>query len=200
MAPSIKLTYFDFAGRGEPHRLTMYIGGIDFEDDRLSEEQFAAAKKVGALPLRSLPVMTVKGQVFAESSPLLRYVGKLAGLYPKDDVDAMKVDMVVDGFENILVALFRDMSEEGGRKLVEETFPRYVAPIEKMYEASAGPFLLDGTMTVADVKVAHWTDRINAGKVFKHYPPGVLDKYESLIAVTRAVLANEKVKEWRAAH
>ena len=35
--PNLKLTYFDFhGGRGETARLAMFIGGIAFEDDRLT--------------------------------------------------------------------------------------------------------------------------------------------------------------------
>ena len=33
----LKLTYFDFdGGRGEPARLALHIGGIEFEDHRIA--------------------------------------------------------------------------------------------------------------------------------------------------------------------
>jgi glutathione S-transferase len=40
----LKLTYFDFdGGRGEPARLALHIGGIAFEDQRISGKDLASA-------------------------------------------------------------------------------------------------------------------------------------------------------------
>ena len=41
----LKLTYFDMhGGRGEPARLAMAIGGIDFEDSRFAFAEFAEVR------------------------------------------------------------------------------------------------------------------------------------------------------------
>lgn len=47
MSKNIKLIYLDIKGRGEPIRLTLSIGNIDFEDVRLSFEEWFAYKKEG---------------------------------------------------------------------------------------------------------------------------------------------------------
>ncbi len=40
----LKLTYFDFdGGRGEPARLALHIGGIAFEDHRISGKDCPAS-------------------------------------------------------------------------------------------------------------------------------------------------------------
>lgn len=44
MAPKITLTYFDFAGPAEPVRLALAMAGEEWEDKRLTPEQFAALK------------------------------------------------------------------------------------------------------------------------------------------------------------
>lgn len=44
---NIKLYYFNSAGRAEPIRLALYIGGIDFEDIRLTQDQFKSLKTSG---------------------------------------------------------------------------------------------------------------------------------------------------------
>lgn len=53
--PKLKLTYFDFhGGRGEPARLALSIGGISFEDDRITPSDWPARKSdtpFGALPV-----------------------------------------------------------------------------------------------------------------------------------------------------
>jgi hypothetical protein len=41
---SIKLTYFDIKGVAESIRLAFTVGGIKFEDERLTREQFTAIK------------------------------------------------------------------------------------------------------------------------------------------------------------
>lgn len=40
MAPVIKLYYFDFGGRAEPIRLALHVGGVAFEDVRITEDEF----------------------------------------------------------------------------------------------------------------------------------------------------------------
>lgn len=200
MSPSIKLTYFPLAIRGEAIRLALHIGGIDFEDERISFEQLGAAKKAGMYPFGSLPVLTVDGEVYSQSAALLRFAGKLSGLYPKCEKDAMKVDMVVDATEDLANSLFKDGSEKGRADFVASSIPRYLGGIEKIYKAVEGPFLLGDTMTIADVKLAGWASWLNDGKTFDYVPAGAIDEYPHVMAATEAVLANQKVKEWYANH
>ena len=52
----LKLTYFDFhGGRGEPARLALAIGGIDFEDDRVPFADWPRRKP--GTPFGGLPVL-----------------------------------------------------------------------------------------------------------------------------------------------
>ena len=37
MEPEIKLTYFNFRGRGEPARLILAYAGVEYEDIRITE-------------------------------------------------------------------------------------------------------------------------------------------------------------------
>jgi glutathione S-transferase len=41
-----------------------------------------------------VPVLEVGGVVYCQSNAILRYVGKLAKLYPEDPVLALRADMV----------------------------------------------------------------------------------------------------------
>ncbi|GLK72327.1 hypothetical protein KHC23_13780 [Ancylobacter dichloromethanicus] len=81
--PKLKLTYFDFhGGRGEPARLALSVGGIAFEDDRVSFADWERRK--ADTPFGSLPVLEVDGQTLAQSNAINRYVGRLVDLYPSD--------------------------------------------------------------------------------------------------------------------
>lgn len=200
MPHTIKLTYFKAPGRAEPIRHALAIAGVDFEDEHVTFDQFPALRQSGAWPFLSLPIMTVDGATFAESAAMLRFAGKLGGLYPDDPVEAMKVDMVVDALEPILTAIFQDKSEEARKKVVEETFPRYFGAVDKMYAETKGPYLLGDKLTIADLKVASFAGSMNKGGRLDHIPAGCLEQYTHLMACSKAVLQAEKVKEWNDAH
>jgi len=86
---TIKLTYFGGKGRAEPCRLAFHIGGVAFEDERINFEQFMALKP--KLPFGTVPAVTVDNVQSAQSAAILRYAGKLGGLYPADPVQALQV-------------------------------------------------------------------------------------------------------------
>ncbi|KAG7398714.1 hypothetical protein PHYBOEH_010664 [Phytophthora boehmeriae] len=81
--PKLKFTYMPHPGRGEPIRLAFFIGGIEFEDERITREELANRKP--SLPFNQLPVLEVDGEVIAQSLAILRYAGTLSGLYPVTD-------------------------------------------------------------------------------------------------------------------
>lgn len=56
-----------------------------------------------AFPFGSMPVLDIGEERFAQSGAIIRYVGKLAGLYPEDPVAALRVDMVIDTMEELCV-------------------------------------------------------------------------------------------------
>ena len=53
--PKLKLTYFNIKARAEPTRLALFIGGIPFEDIRLSHGEEWPAHK-GEMPYGQVPV------------------------------------------------------------------------------------------------------------------------------------------------
>ena len=96
--PKLTLVYFDFhGGRGEPARLALSIGGVPFEDRRVTFAEWSAMKK--ETPYGSLPVLEVDGQRVAQSNGINRYVGKLAGLYPSDPLQAAFCDEPMDAVD-----------------------------------------------------------------------------------------------------
>ena len=58
MAPNLNLTYFDIdGGRGEAARLAMHIGGVEWEDHRISFEEFGKTREsfpFGRVPGRAI--------------------------------------------------------------------------------------------------------------------------------------------------
>ena len=98
--PGYKLTYFDFdGGRAEPIRIAFHAAGIDFEDERLSFSEFGEMRK--GTRFNSVPVLEIDGAAVTQSNALSRYVGKMAGLYPADNLQALYCDEVLGALEDI---------------------------------------------------------------------------------------------------
>ena len=86
--PGLKLTYFNFdGGRGEPIRIALHAASMDFEDHRISFDEFMKTR--AAMPFTCAPVLTIDGVDVTQSNAMLRFVGKKAGLYPQDDLQAL---------------------------------------------------------------------------------------------------------------
>jgi len=86
-----KLTYFAFAGgRIGPIRIALRQAKVDFEDERLSFQEFGARKV--SFPGGSLPVLSINGKLLTQSLAILRWAGRQSDLYPSDPVHAMQVD------------------------------------------------------------------------------------------------------------
>jgi hypothetical protein len=99
----LKLTYFDFpGGRAEPARLAMHIGGVQFEDYRFSPGDFSEVRKT--TPLNQVPTLHVNDLQITQSDAITRYVGKLSGLYPEDDLQALLCDEVMGALEDMIRA------------------------------------------------------------------------------------------------
>jgi len=97
--PDLKLYYFDIKGKGESIRLICAYSGLKLEDHRFeSRDEFLAIKQSSRLPFGQVPMLEVDGkQAMVQSTAIMRYLGKLCGLYPmKDHVLAQKVDAVMD--------------------------------------------------------------------------------------------------------
>ncbi len=88
--PHYKLTYFDFdGGRAEALRIAFHIGGIDFEDNRITFEEFGSIRT--SLRFNCVPVLEIDRAQITQSHGLAHYIGKLSGLYPKDDIPSSTV-------------------------------------------------------------------------------------------------------------
>mmetsp|Transcript_55058 Transcript_55058/g.178294 ORF Transcript_55058/g.178294 Transcript_55058/m.178294 type:complete len:249 (-) Transcript_55058:41-787(-) len=109
MPKTITLKYFPMAGRAEPIRLALTLGGLQFFDQRIPGQDWTDKYKP-SMPYGQLPVLVVDGKTICQTKAILRYVGKLAKynkspLYPKDPVLAAKVDELLDAFDDLWILL-----------------------------------------------------------------------------------------------
>ena len=92
-----RLVYFAVPGRGEASRVALALSEIEWEDVEVNGEQFRSMQENGELPWNMLPVLQTEKGTIAESSAILRYIGKFAGLIPDDSYESAKVDEFIDG-------------------------------------------------------------------------------------------------------
>ena len=92
-----KLTYFGLGVRAEPIRALLHFANHEFEDNRISNDDFPALKET--LPLGSLPIWEEDGVTFAQSTDILRMLGIRHGMYTTDPNTAWEIDSLLDFME-----------------------------------------------------------------------------------------------------
>jgi glutathione S-transferase len=201
--PKLVLTYFDFdGGRGEPARLALTIGGVPFEDKRIPGPEWPKVRD--QTPFRAMPVLDVDGKIIAHSNTINRYVGKLTGLYPKDDWQAVLCDEAMDAAEDISVkigatmALGPDEKKKAREDLATGHIARFLEQLQARLKAAGGEYFADKRLTVADLKVFMLTRWLKSG-VLDHIPKDVVDRTAPLLVKhLERVASHPKVAEYYA--
>ena len=197
----LKLTYFDFdGGRGEPARLALHIGGIAFEDHRIAGKDWPAFRD--KTPFLAMPTLEVDGRVVSQSNSINRYVGKLTGLYPKDDLQAFLCDEVMEAAEDISTRIAQtiDLPEDAKEKAREELatghITRYLEQFQARLKAAGGDYFADQRLTVADLKVVMLIRWLRSG-VLDYIPKDLVDTVAPLLVKHfERVASHPKVAEY----
>lgn len=183
---SYKLTYFNFdGGRGEPIRIALHAAGIEFDDERLSFEQFSEMRQ-GA-PFNALPVLNIDGADVTQTNSLLRYVGKMAGLYPTDDLQALYCDEVMSAFEDVNHHVGRTLFLQGDElrlareQLVDGWLTTFVKGLDKLLVRGGGKYFADNQLTVADLKAFVQVRSLRSG-ILDHVPTDLVDRLAPALA------------------
>jgi len=181
--PKLKLTYFDFhGGRGEPARLALAMGGIPFEDDRVTFADWPRRKP--ETPFGALPLLEVDGKILAQSNAINRYVGKLANLYPTDPWQAALCDETMEAVEDIInkiaaTMFLPDEQKKSERKvLADGPIPFYLTALERRLEQHGGRYFAGDRLSVADLKVFMLLRQLRSG-VLDHVPTDLPDRLAS---------------------
>jgi len=176
----IRLTYFDIdGGRAESIRLALSLGGIEFEDHRISFAEFGEVR--AGTPLNSLPVVEIDGVQYTQSNAMNRYFGRLAGLFPADPWQAFLCDEVLEIVEDAVLALGRTFGLNGDElkaardALCDGMYTRCLRLLDRRLEAAGGVYFAGQRLSVADLKVYVWVKRLKSGAL-DHVPVDLADK------------------------
>ncbi|EEY69349.1 glutathione S-transferase, putative [Phytophthora infestans T30-4] len=176
--PQIKLTYFDGKGRAELSRLIFSYAEIAFTDDRITHSDFAALKPT--LPLGQVPVLELDGTVYGQSMAIARYAAKIAGLYPSDATEALKVDVFscsLEDLEGPIVDFMLKTSDETEKAQKKKVF------VEEM-------------LSLADLQFLDFVDN----KLKWAFPDFKVDGFPKLTALLSNVKAEPKIATYLSKH
>ncbi|KAI8521856.1 hypothetical protein Bbelb_016100 [Branchiostoma belcheri] len=193
--PSYKLTYFDGRGRAELCRLLLAAGGIEYEDNRLPQEEWPGFQP--KTPFGQLPIMEVDGTMLCQSNSVARFLARETGLAGKTSLDQAKVDMIMEGAVPLFQKAGDIMMGEGDeakkaekKKDFEENFaPKFFADMEKL--AGEKGYFVSDLLTAADIA---FYANYEAIKDFMTLPS--FEKFPKLKKVVENVKANSKIAKW----
>merc|ERR1711892_48356 len=190
--PEFKLTYFNLRGRGELSRLIFVHAGQKYEDDRIASPFEDPAPWVAFkpnTPWGTLPILSIDGQIIAQSVASARYLAREFGLVGKNNLESAQADEIMDVVTDLVNegtrAKFAN-DEPASKKHTEETIPRSLANIEKVLVARGGQYLVGGALTWADIALFNY---VNA------YKPA-LDKIPSIKTLVEKVGNLPNIKSW----
>lgn len=196
-----RLIYFDApVSRGEECRLALHLAGMDFEDVRLSHEEWAARKEEA--PFGALPVLELPGKPpLAQTNAILVLIGRQHGLHPTDDFEAAQHEAMMQHVEDLRAAVgptirMADAEKKATREsLVAGFLPTWAAAAER--NITAGPFFAGAKINVVDLKLYKAVQWLSSGKV-DHIPATIFAGYPKLTGVYESVRGHAGVKSWTA--
>jgi len=197
MAPKYTLVYFDGRGRAELVRWELAYAGVEYEDKRISHQDWPNVKPT--TPYGQLPYLEVGGKTLPQSATIARYIARQHGLTGKDDWEAAQADAIVDYIGDALkplAALFGEKDEAKKSALkdafVKELIQPYLQTLERNLKANNNGegYLVGSKPTWADFAIVVALDNVVG------MDTTVLDKYPTLKAHSQRVHELKGIKEW----
>lgn len=167
------LLYFDIPGRGESIRIALTIAHVQFTDKRLTGDEWRSSFKPTSA-WGQLPMLQLKdGTMLAQSTAILRFIGRNTDSYPTDAKLSAHCDEFVDSVDD----LANKVNAVGrGLELSEKELKRgeackaggeiyaYLQKIDQ-YVASHGSegHCIGKSLTIADVLLYAMTSHVVSG-------------------------------------
>nr|KAG5712475.1 hypothetical protein BaRGS_011449 [Batillaria attramentaria] len=181
--------------------MALALAGKKFEDIRWTREDWPKYK--ADAPFGQAPYLEVNGKKYGQSVAIASYLARELGLYGKTNLDALRVDEVVQLYQDLLRAIMTGHFEQDetkkaelDKKLVEEDLPKFFGFFQKLVQENGTGVFVGNELTLADLYV--YDVMYSLGKI-RNYDAGAAfpelqtlkDKVESNPAL-KQYLANRK--------
>lgn len=194
--------------RAEVLRVSLFISNIPFEDVRISREEFINMIKTGYLPngkkvpFHQLPVIEVDGEIIGQTGAIARYCGKISNLYSNDNINAAKIDQIIDAATDITNLVSPTIREKDEQKKVEDRLllknkllPRWFRYLENILSENTSDWFVENKMTIADIAMWRLLGWLISG-IIDGIPTTIVDSYPKLKNIHTNVHHHPKVQEW----
>ena len=194
--------------RAEVLRVSLFISNIPFEDVRISREEFINMIKTGYLPngkkvpFHQLPVIEVDGEIIGQTGAIARYCGKISNLYSNDNINAAKIDQIIDAATDITNLVSPTIREKDEQKKIEDRLllknkllPRWFRYLENILSESTSDWFVENKMTIADIAMWRLLGWLISG-IIDGIPTTIVDSYPKLKNIHANVHHHPKVQEW----
>jgi len=189
-------------------RVSLFISNIPFEDVRISREEFINMIKTGYLPngkkvpFHQLPVIEVDSEIIGQTGAIARYCGKISNLYSNDNINAAKIDQIIDAATDITNLVSPTIREKDEQKKVEDRLllknkllPRWFRYLENILSESTSDWFVENKMTIADIAMWRLLGWLISG-IIDGIPTTIVDSYPKLKNIHTNVHHHPKVQEW----
>jgi len=187
-------------GRGEPLRIAMHAAGIDYIDERWAFPEFV--DKRSELRFRAVPALEIDGKIVTQSNAIGRYLGRQAGLYPDDPLQALYCDEVCDALEDMthyIVQTFGLKGEDLQRareQLVETRLKTFITGFDELLQRGGGEYFANNALTMADLKMFVQISGLTSGNL-EHIPTDLIEQLApALLSHQRRVAESDVIKAY----
>ena len=129
---------------------------------------------------------------------MCRYIGKMAGLYPEDALQALYCDEAMDAVEDLLhqivptFGLEGDALKEAREKLAEGWITTFLRGLGELLERGGGEYFADNKLTVADLKVFVQIRSLRSGNL-EHIRGDIVERVAPALAHHEERIASDPV-------
>jgi len=197
---NITLSYFNFpVGRGEECRLALHLAGVEFNDDRISFDDWSSRKPT--MPFGAVPVLKIEGKPdLAQSNAILGLIGQQHDLLPEDKFEAALHIAILNYVEEIsmrmgeTIQMAEDQKEKARHELINGFLKEWASYIDEQIK---GPYVNGDKISVADIKLFVLVSMFKQ-KILDYIPDNYFDTNVKLMELYNAVGTHPKIVEWYA--
>lgn len=198
---NITLIYFNFPfWRAEVSRISLFLSNIEFEDKRITSEEFQRAKENGVLddgtliPFHQLPCLKVNNITIAQTGAISRFCGKLSNLYPKDDdLLAAQIDQFIDILTDI-TTLISSTQVENRDKYFLKSINRKLSILNKAINKNNN-FIVKDYFSIADIAIWSFMCWLTGGNIAS-VPKDIAKNYNNILRLCRKIDNKDIVQKW----
>ncbi|XP_038062072.1 S-crystallin SL11-like [Patiria miniata] len=199
--PSYKLLYFDTRGRAEATRMLFAVANQEFEDVRITKEDWPKVKPT--TPQGHIPVLVVDGKQLPQSAAIESFVAKELGLYGSNNWEAAQIDVVKETLKDlidpmimpVMFELDKAKQAENAKEYYENVAPPHLKNLQDLLEKNKdgiGYFVGD-KVSLADViffVTMEWFEK-------PPYSTKGLKSFPKLVALKDRLATNDLAKHLR---